>query len=276
MRFGGIERQSRNFDQFQTIDGIMGLAYKSMGFDSSPFARVVEQHPSVPNVIQTCLTHEGGLLLLGEDPAMDQDFYLGQLTYTPITLDAWYTVNATGLWVGQKKMDLSLLQLNGPFPSDPCIVDSGTNFLSLTTPAFQAVKGALLAQCGSVKLRGICGAPRGQSLFDGAAYTLSREELSLFPEIEIRLVGDRGGNEVKLPLSPEDYLVPIDGKYRMGVTEGDCIIGNTHMIRYWTVYDVANSRIGFAPANRTKCQAERAKRMGAGPGHAGGGLAQLL
>ena len=73
----------------------MGLAYRSLGFDCSPFQRVVDQNSNVPNVIQTCLTHDGGLLLLGEDPEMDKDFYQGELHYTPITLDSWYAVNAT-------------------------------------------------------------------------------------------------------------------------------------------------------------------------------------
>lgn len=263
VRFGGISKQSRNFDQFQTIDGIMGLAYKSLGFDSSPFARVVEQNPSIPNVIQTCMTHDGGLLVLGEDPGMDKSFYKGQISYTPITLDSWYTVNATGLLVAGKQLNVSVLALNGPFPSDPCIVDSGTNFLSLRKPAFQAVKESISEMCSTITLKGVCDAPSGKGLFDGVAYELTQEEMSHFPDIEIRLVGVKGGKDVALPLSAGDYLVPVDGKYRMGVTEGDCIIGNTHMIRYWTVYDVKNARIGFAPANREKCAAERTKRMAA-------------
>jgi len=252
VRFGGIDSQTRNFDQFQNIDGIMGLAYKPLGFDYSPFQRVVDQNDDVENVIQTCLTHDGGLLLLGEDPEMDKEFYYGELQYTPITLDSWYAVNATQLAVGGKPVNISLLELNGPYPSDPCIVDSGTNFLSLTTPAWRGVKEYFAEVCTYSKMKGVCDVPEGKGLFDGVEYNLTSTDISMFPEIEITLVGD-----VRLLLSAEDYLVPVDGNYRLGMTEGDCIIGNTHMLRYWTVYDVKNSRIGFAPANREKCAAKR-------------------
>lgn len=36
-RFGGIEQQTENFDQFKLVDGILGLAFKDLGFDDSPF-----------------------------------------------------------------------------------------------------------------------------------------------------------------------------------------------------------------------------------------------
>ena len=232
-----------------------------MGFDASPFQRVVKQN-TVANVIQTCLTHDGGLLLLGEDPAAAKDYYRGELAWTPITLDSWYTVNATELSVEGHKMNVSFRDLNGPFPSDPCIVDSGTNFLSLTPAAFKAVRNYLLDQiCPKTKLPGICGVAPGKGLFDGVAWTLSEAQVKTFPDIEIRLVGDAGKRDVALPLSAVDYLVPVDGKYRMGITEGDCIIGNTHMLRYWTVYDIQNNRIGFAEANHDKCAAGRGARL---------------
>ena len=59
-----------------------------------------------------------------------------------------------------------------------------------------------------------------------------------------------------LELDPVDYFVRLDnGKYRLGITMGDCIIGNTHMLKYWTVYDRGNKRLGFAEAIKDKCVA---------------------
>ena len=70
-----------------------------MGFDVSPFQKLVDQNDDLANVVQTCLTPRGGLLVLGQDAARDRPFYRGELQYTPITLEAWYTVNATQLRV---------------------------------------------------------------------------------------------------------------------------------------------------------------------------------
>ena len=77
-------------------------------------------------------------------------------------------------------------------------------------------------------------------------------------DVEIDLIGDRGGADVRLPIGPAEYLVELpNGTYRLGITDGDCIIGNTHMLKYWTVYDRVNMRMGFAPAIPEKCAAER-------------------
>jgi len=265
VRFGGIDKQTTNFDQFKQIDGILGLAFSGdsrgsqMGFDDTPFQRLVDQNVGLENVVQTCLTPEGGLLVLGRDDERDRQFYNGTLQWSPITLAAWYTVNASALLVDGVPMNVSLDDLNGPFPDDPCIVDSGTNFLSLTDAAFTAVVDAFSAMCGrGVHLKGICGEPQGQTLFDGKAFSLTEDERAVFPDVEIDLIGDRGGADVRLPIGPAEYLVELpNGTYRLGITDGDCIIGNTHMLKYWTVYDRANMRMGFAPAIPEKCAAER-------------------
>ena len=269
VRFGGIDKQTTNFDQFQQIDGIMGLAYfgdtrgSPMGFDVTPFQRLVNQNDGLEDVIQMCLTTNGGLLIFGQDEEIDQQYYTGKLRWTPITLEAWYVVNATGLLVNNLNMNISLLELNGPFPSDPCIVDSGTNFLSLREPAFNAVVDEFYNLCNVSYLVGICDVSFNQSLFNGVEYALSEAELANFPNVEIDLVdNDDPHGSIKLPIDPVDYFVRLDnGKYRLGITMGDCIIGNTHMLKYWTVYDRGNKRLGFAEAIKNKCVAKRANLL---------------
>ena len=233
--FGGITKQSSNFDQFKKVDGILGLAYSSMGFSDSVFETAVKQN-SIPNVLQHCLTKTGGLLVYGASPEEDASFYEGDLMWTPITLEAWYTVNATDLRVGGASLNLSKRAINGPF-SDPCIVDSGTNFLSLTTPAFRATISALR------------NAHVSEAFLTGKTIALDPAAFKTWPNVTIVLAP----GDVVLNLTPEEYVVPTTpgaGTYRIGITEGDCIIGNTHMLRYWTVYDRQNKRIGFAEAKR--------------------------
>ena len=269
VKFGGINRQTDNFDQFKEIDGILGLAFEdkpplhAMGFDVSPFERLVEQNDNLRDVLQTCMYEEGGLLVFGQDPEHDAQFYFGSLAYTPITLDAWYTVNATALLVEGDPMNITLDELNGPFPSDPCIVDSGTNFLSLTHPAFNAVVNKFQAMCKlGVLLTGICGLSVEDSFFGGKSFKLTDEEKALFPSVSIVLLVDNGYRHVPLPIGPDEYMIlQPDGTYRLGIMKGDCILGNTHMIKYWIVYDRANQRVGFAPAIKEKCAQTRLSLM---------------
>ena len=51
-----------------------------------------------------------------------------------------------------------------------------------TLAAFTAVVDAFSAMCGrGVHLKGICGEPQGQTLFDGKAFSLTEDERALFP-----------------------------------------------------------------------------------------------
>lgn len=103
VRFGGIDKQTTNFDQFKQIDGILGLAFSGdsrgsqMGFDDTPFQRLVDQNVGLENVVQTCLTPEGGLLVLGRDDERDRQFYNGTLQWSPITLAAWWVPIAAAM-----------------------------------------------------------------------------------------------------------------------------------------------------------------------------------
>ena len=122
---------------------------------------------------------------------------------------------------------------------------------------------------------GICDlAPGEKGLFDGAAFNMTAAQLASLPEVMIALVKEEGGDgsgddkrdvdgggdqDLPLPIGPAEYMVRLpDGSFRLGITRGDCIIGDTHMLKYWTVYDRANKRMGFAPLKADKCLAARA------------------
>lgn len=253
VRFGGIAQQSRNFDQFRHIDGIFGLAYfgtagNPIGFDDSPFARLVEQNAGLENAFATCLLPEGGLLVLGRE-ALDDRFFLGTLRWAPVIAESWYTVLADDLLVDGTSLGIRGAALNGNIHDGdgPCIVDSGTNFLSLTEPAFAAVAAALRARCP---------VPDCGGLLQGAAVAMTAAERQRFPTITLTLHGTDG--PIPLDLGPEQYLIPQNGRYLLGVSGAGCIVGDTHMLKYWVVYDRAHSRIGFAPQRPGACAAPHA------------------
>merc|ERR1711972_30639 len=100
-------------------------------------------------------------------------------------------------------------------------------------------------------LPGICGA--GPALFDGKSVQLTPEQIKQFPPVTIALRGN-----VSLTITGDDYLIPKPGhagEYVMGIIQGDCIIGDVHMVKYWVAYDRANMRIGFAPLKEDACTA---------------------
>lgn len=247
---GGIDFQTTNFDQFKKIDGIMGLAFQKLGFSDSPMESVVRTG-QIDDVVQTCFTHDGGLLVFGSD-ASDSHYYQGDLQWTPILFKAWYTVYADELLVNEQSSGVNGVALNGP-DDNPCIVDSGTNFLSLTSEAFEATHKLFQDLCHAGQdLPGICGKAPG--LFEGRSVNLTATEILKFPTLTIKLRGD-----VPLSISGKEYLVPKpghSGEYIMGIIQGDCIIGDVHMIKYWVSYDRANMRIGFAPLNEGACSAK--------------------
>ena len=65
------------------------------------------------------------------------------------------------------------------------LFDSGTNFLSLTAPAFKGVKELFAEVCTYSKMKGVCGVPKGKILFDWVEFNLTSADIALFPEVAI-------------------------------------------------------------------------------------------
>ena len=121
-----------------------------------------------------------------------------------------------------------------------CIVDSGTNMISLNPPVLAAIRKSFAA----------LDLPGQHELFQGEAVKMSATDIAAYPKVSIKL------GFPELSVSGRDYLVesPTNpGSYLMGLVEGECIIGDLVMIKYFTVYDPENTRIGFAPLREGSC-----------------------
>ena len=105
------------------------------------------------------------------------------------------------------------------------------------------VKNRFFSTCDKgIPLKGICNS--NKTLFDGISVKLTTEEIEFYPNFGIIMK-----NNVSTELTGNDYLVedPLkSGYYKLGITEGDCILGDLIMIPYYTLYDIKNNRIGFA------------------------------
>ncbi|KAM0036009.1 putative nepenthesin [Helianthus debilis subsp. tardiflorus] len=165
--------------------------------------------------------------------------------FTPLVsnpqLDTFYYVGLTGISVGGVRVpgiSSSLFQLDNS-GNGGVIIDSGTSVTRLTRPAYVALRNAFLSGASHLK--------RGPnfSLFD-ACFDLSGKTEVKVPTVVMHFKGA----DVSLPAS--NYLIPVDsnGSFCLafaGTTSGLSIIGNIQQQGFRVVYDLAGSRVGFAP-----------------------------
>ncbi|RYR44833.1 hypothetical protein Ahy_A08g041108 isoform A [Arachis hypogaea] len=140
-----------------------------------------------------------------------------------------------GLFVGAA----GLLGLGRGMLSFPTQADSGTSVTRLTRPAYEALRDAF--QVGAARLKR---APE-YSLFD-TCFDFSGMTQVKVPTVVLHF----RGADVSLPAG--NYLIPVDDKGTYcfafaGTMSGLSIIGNIQQQGFRVVFDLAGSRVGFAP-----------------------------
>lgn len=241
--FGGILNNSPNFERPE-VDGILGMAYKSLACNPScfdpPFDSFVKQG-LVEDVFSICMTATGGKLMLGGyKPSVAKT----PVKYVPLYLSdpaRYYRVRLTGsLKIGDKMVAMPNFKT--------AIVDTGTTLIVTSTRTFAKLKQHF--QDNYCIVPELCGE---DSWFQsGMCVSLSEEDMKNLPTLTFNL--EAGLN---LYLRPEDYML----EYRRGSKSYRCVgimgmdglggmvvLGNTMMQRYVTVYDRQNGRVGFAEA----------------------------
>nr|XP_043607068.1 aspartyl protease family protein 2-like [Erigeron canadensis] len=167
--------------------------------------------------------------------------------FTPLLnnpkMDTFYYLGLTGFSVGGARVagiTSSLFQLDTKSGNGGVIIDSGTSVTRLTRPAYVALRNAFLSGASHLK--------RGPnfSLFD-ACFDLSGKTEVKVPTVVMHF---KGGADVSLPAS--NYLIPVDSSGSFcfafaGTSTGLSIIGNIQQQGFRVVYDLAGSRVGFAP-----------------------------
>ncbi|KAK6777308.1 hypothetical protein RDI58_024025 [Solanum bulbocastanum] len=165
--------------------------------------------------------------------------------FTPLLtnpkLDTFYYVELTGISVGGTKVpavtpELFKLDTEG---NGGVIVDSGTSVTRLTRPGYIAVRDAFRLGAKDLKR-----APNF-SLFD-TCYDLSGKKQAKVPTLVLHFAGA----DVALPAA--NYMIPVNGEGRYcfgfaGTNGGLSIIGNIQQQGFRVVFDLAGSRLGFAP-----------------------------
>ena len=211
------------------FDGILGLAFPILSVNKVPpvFQNLVSQGLVKDAQFAFFLGNseaEGGELTLG---GTDPNHYTGGFTWVPLKANTYWEITLGGLNVAGKSYV--------PAGGNNAIVDSGTSILTGPSDVVkqlatsiggrEIIAGEYLISCNAAKL------PNFDFVINGVTYTLT----------------------------PADYLIPDGNVCLLGIMGLDIpaptgplwILGDVFMRKYYTVFDAANSRVGFALAKHS-------------------------
>jgi len=206
------------------FDGILGLAFPILSVNKVPtmFECMVQQGLVDKAEFSFYLGKESGEkgeLLLG---GTDSDYYTGDFTYVPLKAETYWEITMDSLKIGDSTYG----------EGNNAIVDSGTSLLTGPSDAVKAIAEAI-----------------GAKPLIAGEYVVSCDATDL-PDLSFTLNGQ------VYTLTSKDYLIPDGDMCLLGMMGLDVprpngplwILGDLFMRKYYTVFDVANSRVGFADA----------------------------
>eukprot|EP00041_Stephanoeca_diplocostata_P031233 m.968662 g.968662 ORF g.968662 m.968662 type:complete len:498 (-) comp23918_c0_seq1:2325-3818(-) len=247
--FGAIDFQTSNFEQFKNIDGVIGMA-GPRNTKTSVIGQLVETGAVSEDVWGLCL-HQGnsnGTITIG---GLDMTLATGAMQYTPdVGEPQFYEMKMEGIAFGATKSIAGV--------KSSIIIDTGTNILLLPDEGYNGLRTAMESECARTHLVGVCNVTGPKSsLFDGACYDMTDAELGAFPDLTLNIDG------VSLPMPPRNFLLQgyaphaTPTQFCLGVAKtspgGLQILGDTTLSLYYTAFDRANKRIGWAPVNTSTC-----------------------
>lgn len=280
--FGAILEQ-KSFEA-SNVDGIFGLAYKSLACNPSCviplFDTLVATHQVDHDIFSLCTAPQGGVLTLG---GSNPNLYEGSLSYVPLIRTSFmmfYMVKLAGASVGGESVDL-------PYFTS-AIIDSGTTLLVISQKTYNALRDFFQTHycnvpslCPGDKSRKIVPHPHyphvnsdylesintstKQSVkaptswfTPGYCVAFSERYVKMLPTISIHM------NGYTMDIEPEVYMIPHYIQrglskqlyYCLGIAPlpglerlpNDAIIGDTVLQKYFVEYDREKSRLGFAVA----------------------------
>ncbi|KAM5262642.1 gastricsin [Ctenodactylus gundi] len=224
--FGLSETEPGTNFVYAAFDGILGLAYPSLSVEG---ATTVMQGLLQEGALESALfsvylgsQEEGSALILG---GVDESLYSGQIFWTPVTRELYWQIGIDDFYVGD--------QVSG-WCSRGCqgMVDTGTSLL--TVP--QQYLGTLLQAIGA----------EGNGMGE---YFVNCDSVKSLPTFTFVI------NGVQFPLTPSAYILQEDGYCMVGLEDTYLssedgqpfwILGDVFLRSYYSVFDLANNRVGFA------------------------------
>merc|ERR1711865_1326809 len=159
----------------------------------------------------------GGEMTLG---GTDTAHYTGDISYFPVSRAKYWQVSVDSFSVG----NLTKVE---------AILDTGTSLLVVPP----AVITAFGAQIGATSIAG------------GKEWTIDCSKIASLPTLDIMIGGKA------FPLEGKDYVLNVSGECLLGMTGMDLsreglsvILGDIFIRKYYTVFDLGNTRVGLATA----------------------------
>ncbi|KAK9910179.1 hypothetical protein M0R45_034151 [Rubus argutus] len=217
--------------------GLLGLGRGKLSFPSQAGFRFNRKFSYC--LVDRSSTSKPSSLVFG-DSAVSRTARFTPLVANP-KLDTFYYIELLGISVGGTRVPgitASLFKLD-PAGNGGVIIDSGTSVTRLTRSAYSALRDSFRA--GTTRLKR---APEF-SLFDTCFDFSGKAEVKV-PTLVLHF----RGADVSLPAT--NYLIPVDSSGTFcfafaGTMGGLSIIGNIQQQGFRVVYDLAGSRVGFAP-----------------------------
>ncbi|XP_036199964.1 pepsin B [Myotis myotis] len=227
--FGLSENEPNDPFYYSDFDGILGMAYPNMAVGSAPTVMqgMLQQGqltlPIFSFYFSRQPTHQyGGELILG---GVDQRLYSGQIVWAPVTQELYWQIAIQEFAIGD--------QATG-WCSQGCqaIVDTGTFLLAVP----QQYMGSFLQATGAQQAQ-------------NGDFVVACNSVESLPTITFIISGSQ------FPLPPSAYVLHNNGYCRLGIEatylpspngQPLWILGDVFLKEYYSVYDMANNRVGLA------------------------------
>jgi hypothetical protein len=201
------------------MDGILGLGYPAIAADKvTPiFDYIMQRKLVAKDVFSMYLDSKAGtdnsMIVLG---GVDSAHYTGEMTYTPVTQQTYWSIKVEDFAVGGK----STGACRGFFSSGcNAIVDSGTSLIVGPASSMSSIVDQL-------KVEADC------------------SNIDSLPNFSVKISGRN------FELTPHQYVIKEQGQCQLGIAASEglplWILGDTFIRSYYTVFDRAENRVGLA------------------------------
>jgi hypothetical protein len=219
------------------FDGIMGLGFPSisvLGMQWELFRGMKEQNPKLKKGMfsfwlsrgASPVKKFGGLLMIG---GYDKNYFTGDLLWVPIKPPGYWQFTLDEVQIGPYQMKLK---------TGTAIADTGTSLIIGPTKEV------------SMLIQSLNMTDADKNEYD--EFVKPCEDVEKLPPLSFKIQGRM------FPLKASDYFLPTgDGDCLLGVTANEgmdiagvslWLLGDVFLSKYFSVWDVANKRLGLATA----------------------------
>lgn len=223
------------------FDGILGMGFDTISVDhvKTPFEMMVDQKLVPEPVFSFYLNRDqdkqpGGEIIFG---GIDKNMFTGEITYTPVTSEGYWQFKMDAVTMGDEKSSNgngnTTEVISACQGGCQAIADTGT---SLIAGPKDEVK-RLNEHIGAIPL-------------PGGEYVLPTCDMASLPDLVFKIEGK------DFALKPENYIMKVSqggkticlsGLFGMDIPNHPLwILGDVFIGPYYTVFDLANKRVGFA------------------------------